>query len=49
MINQALYLLIMRPLTRHQRHRATQLYNAYCFGYPFSKDSTEPLACEDFA
>lgn len=47
-IKEALYYIMLRPLSRSHDRLATRLYNVYSFGYPLGADSREMLWPADF-
>ncbi len=46
-IKEALYYMMLRPLSPRHDRLATRLYNVYSFGYPLGADSPEMLWPED--
>ena len=47
-IKEALYYMMLRPLSKRHDRLAVRLYNVYSFGYPLGADSREMLWPEDF-
>jgi hypothetical protein len=47
-IKEALYYMMLRPLSPRHDRLATRLYNVYSFGYPLGADSREMLWPSDF-
>lgn len=47
-IKEALYYMLLRPLSKRQDRLATRLYNVYAFGYAQGADSRDMLWPEDF-
>jgi len=47
-IKEALYYMMLRPLSKRHDRLAARLYNVYSFGYPLGADSREMLWPEEF-